>query len=103
MKQVTIAGHFGTDVIQGISWNYNGSQIATTSRKKMRLFDPRTGDLVVEVDAHQGTKSSKVVYLHGKNRIMTTGFSRTTEREMMVWDERKLDAPYEKCYHVKLM
>lgn len=89
----TIAGHFGTDVIQGIAWNYDGSQIATTNKKKLRLFDPRTGELVTEVDAHQGFKSSKIVYLHGKNRLLSTGFSRTTDREMMVWDERKMNAP----------
>ena len=40
------------DQIQSMSWNYDGSQIATTCKdKKMRIFDARNGEepLVVMV------------------------------------------------------
>ena len=40
------------DMIHSISWNYNGSLIATTCKdKKIRVIDARTGD-VVQVRVH---------------------------------------------------
>jgi coronin-1B/1C/6 len=35
------------DAIQGISWNYNGSLLATVSKdKKIRIIDPREGKAI---------------------------------------------------------
>lgn len=36
-----------TELIQSICWDYNGSRIALTSKdKKIRIVDPRTGELI---------------------------------------------------------
>lgn len=36
-----------TDLIYSISWNYNGSSLATTCKdKKLRVIDPRTRQLI---------------------------------------------------------
>ena len=36
-----------TDLIYSISWNYNGSSLATTCKdKKLRVIDPRTAQLI---------------------------------------------------------
>jgi len=39
----------------------SGSLLATTCKdKKIRILDPRTGEVVTEGDSHQGNKASKV-------------------------------------------
>ncbi|CAG8692636.1 1232_t:CDS:2, partial [Racocetra fulgida] len=42
------------DFIQSISWNYNGSLLATTCRdKKLRIFDVRSGNVVQEASTYK--------------------------------------------------
>jgi coronin-1B/1C/6 len=86
----TVEGH--ADIIQSIDWNYNGSQIATTSKdKKARVFDPRTETIAQEVVAHQGVKGSRVCWM--RDKVLTIGFSKTSEREFNIYDPRKFNDP----------
>jgi len=79
-----------TDIIQSADWNRNGSQLATTCKdKKLRLIDPRQSKVVQEVEAHQGVKGSRVIYL-GMDKLLSVGFTKTSEREMAIWDARNL-------------
>lgn len=82
----TLKGH--KDSIQSMAWNYTGSLLVTTCRdKKIRLFDPRAGSEAVKTtDGHGGIKGSRVVWLGDRDRIVTTGFSRMSDRQMMLWD-----------------
>jgi len=86
----TVEGH--ADIINSVEWNANGSQIATSSKdKKMRIFDPRDEKIAHEVIAHQGVKGSRVCWI--KEKVMTIGFSKTSEREFNIYDQRKIDEP----------
>lgn len=82
------------DVINSISYNYNGSQLAATCKdKKLRLIEVRTGSVTAEVDSHVGIKGSRTVWLGNSPFVATTGFSRTSERQVFIWDSRKLAKP----------
>lgn len=73
--------------------NRDGSLIATTSKDKiLRVIEPRTGIVVSEGQAHEGTKCSKVVFLTN-NRLLTTGFSRHSDRQFAVWSLNDLKRP----------
>mmetsp|Transcript_47480 Transcript_47480/g.133612 ORF Transcript_47480/g.133612 Transcript_47480/m.133612 type:complete len:449 (+) Transcript_47480:103-1449(+) len=84
--------------VNHIKWNYSGSLIATTCKdKKLRVIDPRTNAFVAEVKVHEGVKPSKVEWLGGPAatddgyRFVTTGFTSQAERQIGVWDMRKLE------------
>lgn len=42
---------------------------------------------------HAGPKASKVVFLGSTGRLLTTGFSRHSDRQYAVWDENDLSKP----------
>lgn len=49
------------DVIYSLSLNRTGSLLATTCKdKKIRIIDPRSGEVLRVGDSHQGNKASKV-------------------------------------------
>jgi len=75
------------DLIQSLSWNANGSSVAVTSKdKKLRVFDVRSGKVSHEVESHAGVKNTRCVWLTGTDRIVSTGFSKTSDRQLCVWD-----------------
>jgi len=87
---VTVEGH--TDNIQSLDWNYNGSTIATSCKdKKLRILDPRTNTVAQEGICHQGVKGSRVAWL--KDKVLTVGFSKASEREFNIFDPRSAAEP----------
>lgn len=42
---------------------------------------------------HAGTKASKVVFLGSSGRLLTTGFSRHSDRQYSVWSQHDLSSP----------
>lgn len=81
------------DQIYSLAINREGSHIATTSKDKMlRVIEPRTGIVVAQGMAHNGTKQSKVVFL-GDDRVLTTGFSKHSDRQYAVWNQHDLKKP----------
>lgn len=95
------------DAVYAMSWNYDGSLLATTCKdKKIRVIDPRSQTVVsvsgcLEVDAnstlycslflqeavgHSGNKPSRAVFCGRLNRIFSTGFSRSSERQYALWN-----------------
>ncbi|XP_076069874.1 coronin-1A-like isoform X3 [Oratosquilla oratoria] len=82
------------DVIYSISVNRDGSRLATTCRdKRLRIIDPRGGNLLQETICHEGSKACKTVYLGDTGMVFTTGFSRFSDRQYGVWDEKDLNVP----------
>lgn len=69
------------DLIYSACWNWTGSKLLTTCRdKKIRIIDPRKGEVEAEAIAHEGSKASRAIFLkHGL--VFTTGFSRMSERQ----------------------
>ncbi|KAL9701205.1 hypothetical protein quinque_004646 [Culex quinquefasciatus] len=81
------------DMIYSLAVSRDGALIATTSKdKKLRVIEPRSGIVVSEGVCHLGTKCSKAVFLDN-NRILTTGFSRHSDRQFAVWDQHDLKKP----------
>lgn len=75
------------DLVTSFAFNYNGSLLATTSRdKKLRIWDIRTGKVISEGAGHTGAKPLRVVWLGNTDRILTTGFSRLSDRQVGIWD-----------------
>ncbi|CAN7983294.1 unnamed protein product, partial [Ixodes hexagonus] len=80
--------------IHSMSFNRDGSLLATTCKdKKLRVIDPRTGNVVREGVCHQGSKAAKVVFLGDTGRLFTTGFSRFSDRQWAVWSQHDLSKP----------
>lgn len=81
--------------ILSMNWNLDGSLLNTTCKdKKLRIIDPRSGEVTAEVAAHQGTKTQRSIWAKRRNQIVTVGFnSSSREREMMIFDAKKMDAP----------
>lgn len=42
---------------------------------------------------HAGTKASKVVFLGSSGRLLTTGFSRHSDRQYAIWSQHDLTVP----------
>lgn len=78
------------DMIYSLAINRDGSLIATTSKdKKLRVIEPRSSNVVSEGVCHMGTKCSKVVFLDN-DRLLTTGFSRHSDRQYAIWNQHDL-------------
>ena len=81
------------DLIYHCSFNWDGSKVLVTSKdKKIRVFDPRYGNLLHEGLGHEGAKPQKAIYLRN-GKIFTTGFSRMSERQYSLRSEDNLDKP----------
>lgn len=88
------------EIIQGIAWDSTGELIASTCRdKKLRLIDPRKGEAVHTVAAHDGQRTVKPVFCPnngpGNNEVIcTVGFTRQSKRQFKLWDQRNLKEAY---------
>jgi len=87
------------DQAWSLKWNYTGSLLATTAKdKKLHVIDPRQQKFAAQVKVHDGSKASKVEWMGSpsdtdqNNRIITTGFSSQAERQIGIWDLRKLES-----------
>ncbi|XP_044761761.1 coronin-2B-like [Coccinella septempunctata] len=79
------------DVIYSMTINRDGSLIATTCKdKQLRVIEPRSGIVKSAGFCHMGSKASKVTFLGTSGRLLTTGFSRHSDRQYAVWDQNDL-------------
>ena len=82
------------DSIQSMAFDQTGGMIAATCRdKKLRLLDARAPDNMQTTDGHGGIKGARVIWCGDKPRIITTGFSKMSERQMFLWDVAQLTKP----------
>jgi len=81
-----------TDIINNLDWNYEGNLLVTSckDKKKNRILDPRANTVVAEAESHSGSKGSRAIWLGNKEKIFSTGFNKTNNREFAVFDPRKL-------------
>jgi len=92
VDKITLPEH--PDIINSLCWNYNGSLIGTACRdKKIRIFDVRAGCIVKEADGHAGVKGGQITWLGDSTRIVTTGFSKVSDRQVSIWDTQNFSAP----------
>nr|XP_055206010.1 coronin-2A isoform X2 [Gorilla gorilla gorilla] len=87
----TISCH--QDVILSMSFNTNGSLLATTCKdRKIRVIDPRAGTVLQEA-SYKGHRASKVLFLGNLKKLMSTGTSRWNNRQVALWDQDNLSVP----------
>lgn len=74
-------------------FNWDGSQLLTTCKdKKIRIINPRTGDVESEALSHEGSKATRAIFLrHGL--VFTTGFSKMSERQYSLRTPDALNEP----------
>jgi coronin-1B/1C/6 len=87
--------NFAADIIQSVSWNTDGSLMATSSKdKRLRVLDPRTEKVAHDWEAHQGPKGFRALYLSKPaERIFSVGFSKQSERQYSLWDIKNTAEP----------
>eukprot|EP00842_Homolaphlyctis_polyrhiza_P001693 jgi/Hompol1/2524/HPOL_000079-RA len=91
-EKLELAGH--AEIIQSISWNWQGNLLVTTCKdKKIRIFDVRARSCVQEVSGHQGVKGARGIWMGNTDNIVTTGFSRTSDRQVFIWDSKNMSQP----------
>lgn len=82
------------DMVQSESWSANGSLLVTTSRdKRVRIWDVRQERPAHEAAGHTGAKNSRTVWLGEHDRVVTTGFSKMSDRQLALWDIRAFNQP----------
>ncbi|CAJ1068288.1 uncharacterized protein LOC125889869 isoform X1 [Xyrichtys novacula] len=82
------------DVIFNVCWNRNGSLICTSCKdKSIRVIDPRKEAIIAEKEkAHEGARPMRAIFLSDGN-ILTTGFSRMSERQLVLWNAQNMEEP----------
>ena len=83
------------DLCQDIVWDYKGDNYATACKDKaVRFVGARSSTVTSKIGmAHDGVKGVKVVYMGESGKVLTTGHSRASGREVKIWDLKNLDKP----------
>lgn len=83
------------DLLHDVVWDECGDNLASSCKDKaLRIIDPRTGTVSSTVESiHEGSKSVKLQYVENSTHILSTGFNKTSAREMKLWDIRNLSSP----------
>ncbi|RXN36523.1 coronin-2B isoform X1 [Labeo rohita] len=77
-----------TDVILCMSFNTEGSLLATSCKdKKLRVIEPRSGKVLQQEANFKNHKVNRVVFLGNMKRLLTTGVSRWNTRQIALWDQ----------------
>ncbi|CAB1339009.1 unnamed protein product [Coregonus sp. 'balchen'] len=82
-----------SDVIVCMSFNTDGSLLATSCKdKKLRVIEPRSGR-VLQYASCKNHRVNRVVFLGNMKRLLTTGVSRWNTRQIALWDQEDLSMP----------
>ncbi|MGH0154273.1 UNVERIFIED_CONTAM: hypothetical protein FKN15_027280 [Acipenser sinensis] len=81
----TISVH--SDVVLSMSFNTDGSLLATSCKDKtLKVIDSHTGVVLQEANC-KSHKASKVVFLGNLKKLISTGTSRWNNRQIALWDQ----------------
>ncbi|CAN9506016.1 unnamed protein product [Ophioblennius macclurei] len=82
------------DLIYSACWNRDGTAILTSCKDKtLRVLDPRKGSVIYEKEKpHEGSRPVRAVFVND-GKILSTGFSRMSERQVALWDPKNFDKP----------
>eukprot|EP01048_Picozoa_sp_COSAG05_P000207 COSAG05_NODE_5_length_47078_cov_547.868814_33_plen_325_part_00 len=82
------------DYPTSMDWSHDGSVMAAvTKSKELHTIDPRESAIMSSASSHPGAKSQRCLWLGDSNLIFTFGFSKSSERELAVWDPKNLSTP----------
>ncbi|NXT06659.1 COR2A protein, partial [Prunella fulvescens] len=81
------------DVVLSMSFNADGSLLATACRdKKISVIDPRAG-AVLQEGSYKSHRANKVLFLGNIKMLLSTGTSRWNNRQIALWDQNDLSVP----------
>ncbi|CAB1423295.1 unnamed protein product [Pleuronectes platessa] len=81
------------DVILSMSFNTDGSLLATSCKDKtLRVIEPRSGRVLQQASC-KNHRVNRVVFLGNMKRLLTTGVSRWNTRQIALWDQEDLSMP----------
>jgi len=81
------------EVINCLSWNGNGSLLATTCKDKLvRIIDPRKSEVLQTFNAHTGFKPCRAFFVDD-DRVITAGTCTDSTREIALWNRSDLAEP----------
>jgi hypothetical protein len=93
-KQAAILSYDTPEHVADMKWNSDGSLLGmTTKDKKIRIYDPRAAEGIVEADGFAGTKAAKFEWMDNIGKIACVGFNRSSMRQYAVYDPRNMSAP----------
>ncbi|XP_066054555.1 coronin-7 isoform X1 [Chamaea fasciata] len=80
------------DQLQSLTWKRDGRLLGTSCKdKKLRIFDPRAGPSASQsVPGHDNNKDSRLLWMGSSDCLISVGFSQMREREVKLWDTRRL-------------
>jgi coronin-1B/1C/6 len=83
------------ELTQDIVWDLRGDTYAASCKDKaVRILDGRNATVASVISpAHEGAKSIKLAFMGDTGKIMTTGASKTSSREVKIWDLKNLSKP----------
>jgi len=83
------------NLVHDIIWDAKGDTFAYSCKdKNIRIADPRAGAVVSTIQkAHEGTKSTKLVYAGQSGKMFSFGANKQSSREFKVWDIKDLSKP----------
>ncbi|KAF9917805.1 Coronin-7 [Linnemannia zychae] len=88
-EKLVIKGH--RDVIFSCDFNHQGTKIVSVCRdKKIRIWDALTGTLISEGPGHDSLRACRVLWLGESDIIASVGFSRGSQREILLFDASDL-------------
>eukprot|EP01100_Stratorugosa_tubuloviscum_P013227 TRINITY_DN650_c2_g2_i1.p1 TRINITY_DN650_c2_g2~~TRINITY_DN650_c2_g2_i1.p1 ORF type:complete len:917 (-),score=509.21 TRINITY_DN650_c2_g2_i1:60-2810(-) len=80
------------DLVQSITFEGQGSLVAIATKDRLtKIIDPRAGSIIHSFESHQGAKGIRLSWLENRQKLISVGFSKTSDRELKVWDLRQMD------------
>lgn len=95
MREIQVLEGF-EEAPQSVSWSFRGTMIANAARDgTVTLFDPRAKAFPVQTTktAYAGNKSITVNFTNDASDLLVTGFTKSGDRELSLWDSRNMSAP----------
>lgn len=81
------------DAILSMSFNTNGSHLVTSCKdKRIRVIDSHTGKVLQESN-HLAHRAIKVVHLGNLKMILSVGYSKWNNRQIVLWDQDNIAVP----------
>jgi coronin-7 len=93
-----LEGH--TDQIYSMAWSQCGRFLATVCRDgRVRIYNPRSSPLPVREDGDiVAKKGARIVWALDGKYLVVTGFSRQSERQIMIYETKDLN-----CIHTETL
>jgi coronin-1B/1C/6 len=82
-----------------VSWNFTGSHfVSANSDKKFYVVDPRSNGVSHTVETtNSGSRSFRAIWKGQEDKVVTVGFSKTSDRQIQVYDLKNTDEPLATC------